>query len=121
MGIGALSYVVAGLINVPVEAGERLSILWQLAPYLLLTTAEILVSTTGLEFAYSQAPLSMKSTLMSFWNLTSTAANLAVALAAALNVFTGSAQFFFYAALAAGATVMLGLIARTYRVVDHYR
>jgi POT family proton-dependent oligopeptide transporter len=118
--VGALSYVVAGLIDIPVQAGERLSILWQLAPYLLLTVAEILVSTTGLEFAYSQAPHSMKGTLMSFWNLTVTAANLAVAVAAMLNVFSGSAQFFFYAAMAAAAGVALALISRRYVVRDWY-
>jgi len=121
MVIGAASYVMAGLINVPVAAGERLSILWQLGPYLLLTTAEILISTTGLEFAYSQAPRQMKGTIMSFWNLTVTAANLAVAVASALNVFRGSAQFFFYAGLALAAALALGLLARGYRTVDYYQ
>ena len=119
--IGASSYVVAGLIQIPVEAGERLSILWQLAPYVLLTISEILVSTTGLEFAYSQAPIDMKGTLMSFWNLTVTAGNLAVALASALNVFSGPMLFFFYAAFAAAAGVVLGLIARRYVTVDYYQ
>ncbi|HSN98912.1 MAG TPA: POT family MFS transporter, partial [Candidatus Nanopelagicales bacterium] len=119
MVIGALSYVVAGGLEIMIERGAYLSILWQIAPYVLLTTAEILVSTTGLEFAYSQAPREMKGTIMSLWSLTVTAANLAVALAAWLNVFTGSAQFFFYAALALCAGVALGFIARTYKVVDY--
>ena len=30
--------------------------LWQFPPYLFLTTGEVLVSVTGLEFAYTQAP-----------------------------------------------------------------
>ncbi len=121
MAVGGASYLIAGALQIPVDAGVRLSILWQIAPYVVLTTAEILVSTTGLEFAYSQAPREMKGTLMSFWNLTVTAANLAVALAAALNVFTGSAQFFFYAALAFVAALALGLIARGYRSVEHWQ
>jgi POT family proton-dependent oligopeptide transporter len=33
-----------------------LSITWQILPYALLTFGEVLVSATGLEFAYSQAP-----------------------------------------------------------------
>jgi POT family proton-dependent oligopeptide transporter len=121
MAVGSLSYVVAGMINIPVAAGETLSVLWQLPPYVLLTTAEILVSVTGLEFAYSQAPREMKGTIMSFWNLTVTAANLAVAIASALNVFTGTALFFYYAAMAMVAAVALGLIARRYTVVDYYQ
>jgi POT family proton-dependent oligopeptide transporter len=36
-------------------------------------------------------------------------------------VFTGSAQFFFYAGLAAVAAVALGLVARRYKVVDYFQ
>ena len=121
MVMGALSFVIAGLVNIPVEAGQRLSILWQIVPYVVLTVGEILVSTTGLECAYSQAPPTMKGTIMSLWNLTVTAANLTVALASALNVFTGSAQFFFYAGMALCAAVALGLVARRYRSHEWYQ
>ena len=38
------------------------------------------MSATGLEFAYSQAPLAMKGVIMSFWNLTTTVGNLWVLL-----------------------------------------
>jgi POT family proton-dependent oligopeptide transporter len=121
LAIGALSYVIAGSLQIAIDSGAYLSILWQIAPYIVLTIAEILVSTTGLEFAYSQAPREMKGTIMSFWNLTSTAANLAVALASALNVFRGPGQFFFYAGLALVAALALALIARGYKVVDYFQ
>jgi POT family proton-dependent oligopeptide transporter len=121
MAMGATSYVIAGLIQIPISNGEKLTILWQLLPYLVLTTAEVLVSTTGLEFAYSQAPREMKGTLMACWNLTVTAGNLAVAFASAINIFSGGpALFFFYAALAFCAAIALGLIARNYKTVDQY-
>jgi POT family proton-dependent oligopeptide transporter len=121
MAVGAASYVIAGMINIPVEEGAKLSILWQIAPYIVLTVAEILISTTGLEFAYSQAPREMKGTIMSFWNLNVTAGNLAVALASSLNVFKGSAQFFFYAGMALAAAVLLAVLCKRYKVVDYYR
>lgn len=121
LAVGALSYVIAGSIQIAIDGGAYLSIMWQVAPYIVLTIAEILVSTTGLEFAYSQAPREMKGTIMSFWNLTVTAANLAVALASALNVFTGPAQFFFYAGLAFLAALALVWIARGYKVVDYFQ
>ena len=60
--------------------------LWQLAPYVALTLGEVLVSVTGLEFAYSQAPPSMKGAIQSFWLLTTFAGNLVVAVLARLNV-----------------------------------
>ncbi len=119
--IGALSYVVAGYYQVVIEGGTSLHVSWQLLPYVMLTMAEILVSTTGLEFAYTQAPREMKSVVQSLWLLNSTLANVAVAIAARLNIFTGSAQFFFYAGLAALAGVGLALMARGYKVRDYYQ
>ncbi len=119
--LGSSSYVAAGLLNIPVEAGQRITILWQIVPYVLLTTAEILVSTTGLEFAYSQAPLRMKGTIMSFWNVTFAIGNLTVAQIAARKLFTGTPNFFFYAALCFVGGVVFGLLALQYRPVDHFR
>jgi POT family proton-dependent oligopeptide transporter len=121
MALGATSFVIAGLLNVPVAGGEKISILWQVVPYVVLTVGEILVSVTGLEFAYTQAPLKMKSVIQSFWNLTTAAANLAVALASALAFFSGTALFFYYAAFAYLAALGLALVARRYKVVEWYQ
>jgi POT family proton-dependent oligopeptide transporter len=118
---GALSFVIAGYYQVVMNGGTQLNIAWQILPYIVLTIGEILVSTTGLEFAYTQAPRQMKSVVQSLWLLNSTLANVAVAIAAALNIFTGSAQFFFYAGLAALAGVGMALMARTYKVRDYYQ
>ncbi|RKG91517.1 MFS transporter [Corallococcus sp. CA049B] len=118
---GAVSFVIAGVFQVVMEGGTTLNIAWQLLPYIVLTLGEILMSTTGLEFAYTQAPREMKGTVQSVWLVTNTLANVAVAIAAALNVFTGSAQFFFYAALASAAAVGMALVARRYVVRDYYQ
>ena len=39
-----------------IEAGHTVSIMWQVVAFLVLTLAEVMVSVTGLEFAYTQAP-----------------------------------------------------------------
>ncbi len=121
MFIAAASWVAAGLVQRPIDDGQALNILWQLGPYVLLTTAEVLVSTTGLEFAYSQAPESMKSTLMSFFYLTNAVGNLLVARASTLVTLRGAPLFFMYAGWAAVAAVALAIIAKRYVMVDHYR
>jgi POT family proton-dependent oligopeptide transporter len=74
----ALSYVVVAWLQSRLAAGDQLSILWQVVPYIILTLAEVLVSTTGLEFAFTQAASTMKSTIMGFWNLTVALGNLIV-------------------------------------------
>ena len=79
MFLGALSYLVVAAIQSRLEHGEQLCVLLQLVPYLILTTAEVLISTTGLEFAFREAAPEMKSIIMSFWLLTIAVGNLLVA------------------------------------------
>jgi dipeptide/tripeptide permease len=45
------------------------SVVWQLPQLVLITAAEVLVSATGLEFAYSQAPASMRGTILALFYL----------------------------------------------------
>lgn len=65
-----VSFIGAGTIQLLIDRGESISVLWQIPGYVVITLAEVMVSITGLEFAYTQAPKSMKSTLMGFWLLT---------------------------------------------------
>ena len=99
MYIAALSFVLIAFIQAALDRGQELNIMWQFFPYLILTIAEILISITGLEFAYTQAPRSMKSTIMSFWFLTVFLGNLLTAYISKINVFRGSAFFLFFAGL----------------------
>ncbi|MBU8898294.1 MFS transporter [Corallococcus sp. H22C18031201] len=121
LAVGAVAYVIAGGYQVMMEHGTTLNIAWQLLPYIVLTVAEILVSTTGLEFAYTQAPREMKSVVQSIWLVCNATANIAVAIASELNVFTGAGQFFFYASFAAAAAVGMALVARRFVVRDYYQ
>jgi POT family proton-dependent oligopeptide transporter len=138
MGIGiafsGLSWVAVGVMQVVLDGGQAFTITWQILPYALLTLGEVLVSATGLEFAYSQAPAAMKGTLMSFWSLSVTIGNLwvlvvnaAVKNSAVTDAIKSSGfgvtafQMFFFAAFAFAAAAAFGLYARTYRPTDHYR
>ena len=50
-----------------IDAGETPNIAWQLFAYAILTASEVMVSITCLEFAYTQAPKSMKSVIMALF------------------------------------------------------
>jgi POT family proton-dependent oligopeptide transporter len=71
MGVGLLlmtsAFVLVSLIQVRIDSGERPHISWQIAAFALLTASEILVSIVALEFAYTQAPKTMKSFIMCFY------------------------------------------------------
>jgi POT family proton-dependent oligopeptide transporter len=69
IGIGmfltAGSFLVPVWIETQLEIGNQPSIGWQFVAYIFLTSAEIMVSITALEFAYTQAPKKMKSLIQS--------------------------------------------------------
>ena len=81
IALAGAAWIAAGVLQLWLDEGSTVSIVWQVLPYALLTLGEVLVSATGLEFAYSQAPMSMKGTIMSFWSLSVTVGNLWVLLA----------------------------------------
>jgi POT family proton-dependent oligopeptide transporter len=121
MFITSGAYVLVALIQLTLDGGNKISVLWQAAPYLVLTLGEVLVSATGLEFAYSQAPREMKGTLMSLWNITVTIGNQLVSLVARINFFSGmAATLFFYSGLIFFAAIVFAIIASRYQVRDYF-
>jgi len=73
-----VTFVLIAWIQVQIDKGIVLNIGWQLLAYFLLTVAEILVSITGLEYAFSQSPKNLKSTIMAFFFLTVFLGNILV-------------------------------------------
>ncbi|MDB5157735.1 MAG: family transporter [Mucilaginibacter sp.] len=80
LALTALSFVIIAFVQARVDAGAHPSVWWQIFAYVVLSAAEVLVSITGLEYAYTQAPKSMKSTMSAIWLLTVAAGNLFDAL-----------------------------------------
>lgn len=76
--LSAISFLVIWWLQVQIDAGAAPSVGWQLLAYIIITAAEVLIYQTGLEYAYEQAPPSMKSTIMSFWLMTIAAGNFLV-------------------------------------------
>jgi dipeptide/tripeptide permease len=95
MALAALSFVLAALLQFyieskgvfvdnPIDTGTVICesgcvhVLWQVPQYFILTCGEVMLSITGLEFAYSQAPESMKAVCSAAWLLTVATGNLVV-------------------------------------------
>ncbi len=118
MFLAAVAFAAAALLQQRVEtaAAGQVHVLWQIVQYLLMTTAEVLVSVTGLEFAYTQAPRSMKSTIMGFWLLCVTFGNVLVAFLAPMQTILTLSQFFWvFTGLMAVAAVVFAVMARLYK------
>ena len=115
----AFAFAMVGMIQVALDKGQTLSVAWQFLPYFVITISEVMVSITGLEFAYTQAPRSMKSTIMSFWLLTVAFGNMLAAVVSELNAFSGSGEFFFYTGLMVVISAVFVVAARGYKVRDY--
>ncbi len=76
----ALSFVIVATIQGWIDAGEKPNISWQILAFAVLTAGEVLISITGLEYAYTQSPPTMKSTIMACWLITVTLGNVLVSV-----------------------------------------
>ncbi len=117
MFVAGFSFVAVALIQMRIDVVGRgqVNVLWQLIPYFIITTAEVLVSVTGLEFAYTQAPRAMKSTIMGFWLLCVTAGDALVAFLAPLQALSQATFFWTFAGLMALAATAFAALAARYR------
>ncbi len=126
IGIGlfltAFSYVVIWHIQRLIDAGGTPSVNWQFLAYFILTLGEAMVSITGLEFSYTQAPNKMKSAVMALWLFTVSAGNL---FTAEVNHFIQNADgtlkmndqqyFLFFAGIMFVAAVIFVIFAMSYQ------
>jgi len=118
MFLAAAAFGLAALLQARIEGAgaNEVHVLWQVGQYFVITTAEVLVSVTGLEFAYTQAPRAMKSTIMGFWLLCVTMGNLIVAFLAPLQeTFALSEFFWLFTGLMVAAAVIFSILAYFYR------
>lgn len=122
MALAAASFAVVAMIQNAVDHGARPSIGWQLLAYLLLTSAEVMVSVTGLEFAYTQAPLTMKSLVMAFYmasvamgNVFTSGINFLISTPDGGSRLAGAAYFWFFCVLMAVTVLVFAAYARRYR------
>jgi len=115
MYITVLAFVSAALVETWIAAGSRPHALWQTFQYFFVSLGEVLVSITALEFAYTQAPPSMKSTIMSLWFLAIAAGSQVTGLVAELERFSGPTFYWFFTGLQVVAAIAFTAIAVWYK------
>ncbi len=67
LALMALAFAVVSLAQEAIDRGETPHVGWQILAYLILTSAEVMVSIVALEFFYTQAPKKMKSLMMAIF------------------------------------------------------
>lgn len=117
MLLASAAFVAVALIQARIDSSpeKSINVFWQFIPYLILTTAEVLVSAIGLEFAYTQAPKAMKSTMMGFWLLTVSFGNKLTATLAGFENMPLQKFFWIFATLMAVAGLLFVVLAYFYK------
>ena len=120
--VAAAAFAIPTGVQLSIDQGGSPSIAWQLLAYVVLTSAEVMVSITCLEFSYTQAPKTMKSFVMAFFmlsislgNLFTSAVNFIIQNPDGSSLLEGADYFLFFTALMAGTAVLFMLLARFYR------
>jgi POT family proton-dependent oligopeptide transporter len=72
------SFAIPAMVEMWIEQGRQPTIWWQVLAYWFLTAGEVLISIPTLEFAYTQAPKSMKSFIASLNLLSISLGNLLI-------------------------------------------
>ncbi|MCB0523565.1 MAG: oligopeptide:H+ symporter [Saprospiraceae bacterium] len=122
IGVGfvltAFSFVIIAIIQGWIDAGQTPNIGWQILAFVVLTAGEVLISITGLEYAYTQSPPSMKSTIMACWLITVTLGNLLVSViqnnikdGGFFAQFHGAGFFWLFVGICAATAVLFILIS----------
>ncbi len=120
--VTGLSFLISAWIETQIRAGLHPSIGWQMPAYALLSAGEVMVSITALEFAYTQAPKTMKAVIMAIYLLAISAGNAFTAL---VHVFIankdgtvklqGADYYYFFSALSIGCVAVFIFVAKAYK------
>jgi len=120
-GVGSLySVIVTGddecTINVVQDSNAAtVSILTFIPQYLVITVSEIMVSVTGVEWAYTEAPPSMKAIVNALWVMTTCIGNLIDLIIISIKFSKyQSVEYFIFAGLMAVAAIAFMLLAIFY-------
>jgi len=120
--LAAASFGVAALLESSIRSGGRPWIAWQFLAYVFLTSGEILVSVTCLEYAYTQAPRAMKSFIMSIYlasvalgNLLTAAVTWIIANPDGTNKIDGATYYWFFAGMMLMTAVVFLFVTRFYQ------
>ena len=130
IGIGlflmGVAFSMVAIVQMAVDAGQTPHMGWQILACALLTAAEVMVSITGLEFAYTQAPRQMKSFILAMYLLTVSLGNF---LTGAVKSFLinpdgtsklpGAQEFWFWTGMVLVTAVIFIFVARWYQPKEY--
>ena len=126
MFVTCAAFAIPAWVQTQIDLGLSPNIGWQVLAYIVLTSAEVMVSITCLEFAYTQAPKKMKSFIMAFFlmsvalgNLFTSAVNFVILNEDGSSKLAGATYFWFFTVLMLVTAIMFLWVIRNYKEVSY--
>ncbi|KAG5683397.1 hypothetical protein PVAND_012682 [Polypedilum vanderplanki] len=114
-----IAFIVSAIVETQVQK-NYISMLWQLPQFFIIAMAEIFTYLATLNFAYKEAPASMKPVIISFMYLTIASGDFIVALISGTRIFESQVyEYLFFAFLMSLDVALLAYLANNYQYTDH--
>lgn len=120
--VTVIAFVISAVIEIQIVSGLRPNISWQIAAFVVITAAEVMVSITCLEFSYTQAPRALKSFVMALFLLSVSLGNAFTSL---VNYFIqnddgsvrleGPDYYWFFTTVMLGVSMLFIVVAKRYK------
>jgi len=120
--VTVLAFILSAQIEMRIADGFHPNIVWQLLAFVVITSAEVMVSITCLEFSYTQAPRALKSVVMALFLLSVSLGNAFTSL---VNYFIqredgsvileGASYYWFFAGVMLAASLLFIWVAQCYQ------
>ncbi len=124
--VTVLAFSIPALAQMRIDAGGTPHIGWQLLAYVVMTSAEVMVSITCLAFSYTQAPKTMKSFVMAFFmmsvavgNLFTSGVNFFIQNADGSSKLAGADYYWFFSLLMLATALLFTLVVKFYKGQTH--
>lgn len=126
MFLAAVAFSIPSWLEMRIAEGQTPHIGWQLLAYLVLTSSEVMVSITCLEFSYTQAPRKMKSFIMAFFmisislgNLFTSAVNFLIENSQGGKLLQGADYYWFFTLLMLATALLFLWVVRYYKETSY--
>jgi len=121
------SFILIAMIQTQIDAGGTPNIFGQIVAYAIITSAEVLISITALEFSYTQAPKTMKSLIMGLYMLSISLGNIFTAIVNAFiqnpdgtTKLEGASYFNFFAGTMLITAVLFLFVVKFYKPKEYF-
>lgn len=113
--LGGIAVLLSTIVEIKIE-DSFLSILWLIPQYLFFVLSENFLYIAHLNFAYNEAPTSMKSVMTSLVFVTIAGGNVIVAFVTGLKIFSSQVhEFLFFTILVLVGMILFGFLAARYK------